>query len=80
MRWWGERADLVGRGVHLEMCGCVEINVLAHPFLYFIVLSGRVPSGHYMDPPSPLCGHKHLGLGPKFPLVSTRVLYKSDHF
>lgn len=76
----GERVALVGRGFQFEMCGCVESNEPAHPFLDFIVLRGRVPNGHYIDPLSPLCGHKQLGLGPKFPPTDTRVLlYKSNN-
>lgn len=63
-----------------EMCGCVEVNMLAHLFLYFIILRGRVPDGCYIHPLSPLCGHMQLELGPKFPPVNTRGLDTPNHF
>lgn len=77
---WGERAALVSRGFQFEMCGYAGSNELAHPFLDFIVLRDRVPNWHYINLLSPLCGHRQLGLGPKFPPIETRVLlYKSNN-
>lgn len=76
---WGERAALVSRGFQFETCGYAGSNELAHPFLDFIVLRDRVPNWHYINLLSPLCGHRQLGLGPKFPPIDTRVLlYKSN--